>query len=280
MHSYYPEKIFLCSAIFITVFSSCNPSRVNIPKPRSDQAPKITINNTVLNNTGTIPDPTSSDTVTLVATPGTYLLISGGAFNPGGVKSFSITITDPGNPVLSATVSDQVDANNQVADGLSIYGKDNAGHDLSFIVTDGKVVSVTASATNFNSETRTFTVTYLTASKCEPCPANEKADEHCQCACSYQPSRCGNQCCDQNSTCCDGECFPLGQKCCNFCATTKQCCGQGCCDDPSYPVCCGAKCCLAGSTCEFGGACIPGPGPSSLRGRPPVSIPVSSPRPR
>jgi hypothetical protein len=93
---------------------------------------------------------------------GTRLLFTASAANPGGVKSFSLTIKQNGATVFTAATSLAPDANGNVSDGISILGVNGsggAGPQAMNVDMDTPVV-VDATAENYNGQATTYQVTY------------------------------------------------------------------------------------------------------------------------
>ncbi len=145
-------------------------ARVTVPTdPSKDAAPAITITAIPLvpNGPGAAGDvePGKSDvstTTSVNVTRGAPIMLLGNARNPGGVQSFSVTVSQGGATILSGTATGAEDAAGTALNTLTIRAPDtNPTGTLTVNVTDP--VTVTATATNFNTQPTTITVTYVPA---------------------------------------------------------------------------------------------------------------------
>lgn len=182
--------------------ANCKSAGVKVPAAASDRAPTINLNNIVLDRSATIePTETSSEegaeTAAVVSwVPRTNpdgrtfcdvprLMFTAGAHNPlGGVKSLHFTVHTnwhgDANPIYDLTVSATVNADGTVPTTLPLLGLDDKtdtapGPDAIDVAFEGKhgcaspfVVTVTATATNFNGQATTLVET-LTANPPTSC---------------------------------------------------------------------------------------------------------------
>jgi hypothetical protein len=105
-----------------------------------------------------------SATATITVTQNTKVMVLGSATNPGGVKQFSLNVTQSGNTLYSVQTTGVADASGNVPDTLHIWGSDGAGGAgskvaMTFVET-GASASVLATAINFNGQTATTMLTY------------------------------------------------------------------------------------------------------------------------
>ena len=151
-------RVFLLGALIVCLSANnCVLPNVTRPAPMNDKPPVVTISYyDVATQQGT--DLTTSTVVTL---PGTdKLQLFSRADNPGGVKSFTLTL-----PTATITVTNTPDANNQVPTQLGVSltdGHGGPGKLPIFIFPTNPATLVTATATNFNGMTSTpVTITFL-----------------------------------------------------------------------------------------------------------------------
>jgi hypothetical protein len=160
----------LTLATFVLSGATCRDSTVLVPTdPLRDKAPTININSFVVGGSGEVEENKENvgTTTTVAVTACTELMISGYASNPvGGVEKFSITIVQDGKTLYQVQGSNTKDASGKAPDFLRILGSDGAGHPGSAVALKFKMslkpASVTATAVNFNGQTTTITVTYVT----------------------------------------------------------------------------------------------------------------------
>jgi hypothetical protein len=141
---------------------------VTVPPAANDAPPVITVNAFVVQQpsgySGDVEPNKNNVTATTAVgvTQGAQVQFSGSAKNPGGVKTFGLTIVQGGTIRYQVTTSSTPDANGRVPDLLSIVGTNGAGASGSqpMVVVMSSPVVVTATATNFNAMTQTITVTY------------------------------------------------------------------------------------------------------------------------
>ena len=144
----------------------CQNGTVVIPaNPQDDQAPTITVVNFVPGSTGEVDKPEVGASSTVYATIGTQLILSAHARNPaGGVKSFSLTITQGGVTLYQVATSSVPDANHKAPVRVSIVGGDGqggAGSAVALLVSLSGPATLVAKAENFHGMATSITVTYL-----------------------------------------------------------------------------------------------------------------------
>ena len=81
----------------------------------------------------------------------------GHAYNHGGVKTLSITVTQAGTVLYSAHATGTQNGNGSVPTSLSLFGSGNRPFEFNIV---SGTVTVTADATNFNDMPSHFVVTY------------------------------------------------------------------------------------------------------------------------
>lgn len=144
--------------------ATCNKELTTIPVATQDKAPLITISNFVPGSNGEVNQNTSTTTSTVFARQNTELLFLTNARNDvGGVKTFSLTVSQNSTPLFHVQVTGTPDANNQVPTILHILGTDGAGGQgpNSIKVTMSSPVILNATAENFNGQSTSITVRYV-----------------------------------------------------------------------------------------------------------------------
>src|SRR5689334_13165958 len=94
-------------------------NQVAIPPAAQDHPPTVTVTGTPSGG-GDIETQNATATSTVNVDTGTNLLMTGAASNPGGVKSFAMTIGQGGQTLFQAATSSTPDASGLVPNRLSI----------------------------------------------------------------------------------------------------------------------------------------------------------------
>ena len=171
--------LMVFAALVLSMLSSCKDDELTTIPPSADQdhPPTITMVNYVPGGNGQVDQAQSTTTSTVYARPNTELLLNGNAANPGGVKAFSITVTQDGQLLYAVGTNAAPDANNKVPTILRIVGFDKAKPNNSggepLKINLSSPVTVAATASNFSNQTTSILVTYQPLG---PISANLSAD--------------------------------------------------------------------------------------------------------
>jgi hypothetical protein len=131
------------------------------PSATMDSPPLIEINNFVVGGKGDVDAPKSLSSMTVNCQANTDLLLTGAAKSPGGVKDFSITVSQSGVTRYTASVIASQDASGRAPNLLSILTGDPGGAGQNNMkVTVGTNVTLKAVAHNFNGQETAITVVY------------------------------------------------------------------------------------------------------------------------
>jgi len=154
----------------LALLAGCPVKRVTVPTdPSLDAPPIITLTAVPITPTGpgaigdVEPGKSNVSTTTSVqVSRDSGVQLIGNARNEGGVKTFAISIARHGMPFLKASASQDVDAAGTALNTLTLRNPDGAPNS-SIDVKVSDPIEVTATATNFNGQTTTITVTYTPA---------------------------------------------------------------------------------------------------------------------
>ena len=166
MHTSNASFLTVLAVVVLSMLASCKDDELTTipPSAAQDHPPTITMVNYVPGGNGEVDQAKSTTSSTVYARPDTELLLSGNAVNPGGVKTFSFSVTQDGQLLYLVGTSAAPDANNKVPTILRIVGFDKANPNNSggepIKIKLSSPATVAATASNFYGQTTSIIVTY------------------------------------------------------------------------------------------------------------------------